>query len=47
MLNGLRIGAEKSAVKVVYAKIYRLSDDYRREERRENDDRFIENSSDA
>lgn len=47
MLNGLPIGAEKSAIKVVYAKIYRLNVDYRREERRENDDRFIENSSDA
>jgi hypothetical protein len=47
MLNGLRIGTEKNAVKVVYAKIYRLTDDYRREERCENDDRFIENSSDA
>jgi hypothetical protein len=40
MLNGLRSGAEKSAVKVENAKIYCLTDDHRREER-ENDDRFV------
>jgi hypothetical protein len=47
MLDGLRVGAEKSAVKVVYAEIHRLTGDNRREKGCEYDNRFIGNFSNA
>jgi hypothetical protein len=47
MLDGLGIRAEKSAVKVIYPEIHRLTDDYRREKGRQYGNRSIENSSEA